>query len=495
MNHKSIKMKYFFYSLLLLVVSGLTSCKKFLVENPKGTLTDNNFYKTEADAQAAVTSVYDGLNDQWNIYYRGIYLLAELTTDNAECGIGVANAYIRALKAYTHGPVNDRIQVLYQSLYATIADANTAIDKIPAINFDEGRKNKLIGQAKFVRGLLYFNLVRLFGPVPLVLHPVTDVAGAYPSREPVDNVYRQIITDLQYGELYLDEANTAAAAGRATSAAASGLLSKVYLTLGKYDSAKIEAKKVLDLPASEYALLDNYFNIFSPGNRHNKELVFAVENLGNTGSANGFALALFLPRSTIKFADGTYLGGNSADVPTTEFYNSFKAGDLRKDRTFFTQYDAGGGLVTFQPHWFKFFDSSALTNLGEGSLEYPVIRYADLLLTYAESINEIQGPTAEALEAVNKIRRRAFGKGINTPDVSVDLAGLSQEAFRDSILNERRWEFGFEDHRWFDLVRTGKLISLLATKGITVNSYNVLFPLPQAEIDVNKNLTQNDGYK
>jgi hypothetical protein len=311
----------------------------------------------------------------------------------------------------------------------------------------------------------------------------------------VDNVNRQIIDDLQYGEQKLDEANTSANTGRATSAAASGLLSKVYLTLGKYDSARLEAKKVLDLPSSEYGLLDTYFNIFSPGSRHNKELVFAVENLGNTGSGNGFGMALFLPRSTIKFADGTYLGGNSADVPTQEFYNSFKPGDLRKDRTFFTQYDAGGGLVTFKPHWFKFFDSSALTNLGEGSLEYPVVRYADMLLTYAESINEVQGPTADALEAVNKVRRRAFGKDANVADVSVDLAGVTQDAFRDSILNERRWEFGFEDQRWFDLVRTGKLISLLATKGITVNSYNVLFPIPQSEIDVNKNLTQNDGYK
>lgn len=487
---KSFKTIYIYLTVFVFFTG--TSCKKFLEENPKGTLTDNNFYKTQEDAKAAITSVYDGLNDQWNIYYRGIYMLAELPTDNATCGIGVANSYIFALDQYTYGAVNDRIELLYQSLYKTIANANVAIDRIPAINFDQTLKNQYLGEAKFVRALLYFNLVRLFGGVPLVLHQVNGISDVNQSRDSVSVIYNQIVNDLKFGEDNLPESYGSNDLGRATSIAASGLLAKVYLTLHKYDSTKIESEKVLN--SSSYGLLENYSSIFSPSNRFNKELIFAVQNKGNTGTSNGFGLALFLPRSTIKFSNGTYLGGNSADVPTTEFYNSFKAGDLRKDRTFFTQYDAGGGLVTFSPHWFKFFDSSSLSNLGEGTLNYPIVRYADILLTYAEAINNISGPTADAYLAINKVRRRAYGKDLNQPNTAIDLSNLSPSGLNDAILDERRWEFGFEDQRWFDLVRTGKLISVLKSKGYSIKDYNILFPLPQREIDVNKLLTQNTGY-
>lgn len=485
-------MKYIYLILFITVISPF-SCKKFLEEKPNGTLTSTNFYKTAEDAQAAITSVYDGLNDQWNIYYRGIYLLAELPTDNATCGIGVANPQIFALDQYTYGGVNDRIEILYKSLYKTIANANVAIDKIPDINFDALKKNQFIGEAKFIRGLLYFNLVRLFGGVPLVIHEVEDVNNVNQAKESTDAVYEQIISDLKFAEENLPVTFGSSDRGRATSTAASGLLAKVYLTLQQYENAKIEAEKVLN--TLEYGLLEDYSAVFSPSNRFNKELIFAIQNKGNTGSGNGFSLALFLPRSTIKFSNGSYIDGNSADVPTEEFYNSFKTGDLRKNRTFFTKYNAGGGEVSFAPHWFKFFDSSALNNLGEGTLNYPVIRYADILLTYAEAINNISGPTAEAYEALNKVRRRAYGKEINIGSPTVDLSGLSQSGFNNAILDERRWEFGFENQRWFDLKRTGKLLTVLKSKGYAIKDYNLLFPFPQRDLDVNKKLIQNEGYE
>ncbi|MDJ1506798.1 RagB/SusD family nutrient uptake outer membrane protein [Xanthocytophaga agilis] len=470
-----------------------SACSEFLKEDPESLMVAENFYKTEANADAAVVSVYDGLNDQWNIYYRGIYLLAELTTDNAECGQGVANSNIFALNDYTHGPVNDRIYTLYTAVYKSIASANVAIDKIPLIAFNETKKNRLVAEARFVRALLYFNMVRLFSDVPLVLHQVTSLEDVNTPRSPVEEVYAQIIDDLEFAEQNLDKTNTSANLGRATQSSATGLLAKVYLTRKEYQKAKEKATQVLD--DTQFGLLESYFDIFTPTNRFNKELIFAIQNKGNTGAANGFGMALFLPRATIKLAGGGTVAGNSADVPTQEFYDSFASGDLRRDRTFFTQYDAGAGVATFRPHWYKFFDPSAITNLGEGTLNYPVIRYSDILLTYAEAINKLEGPTADALEAVNQVRRRAFGKPITQPDASIDLAGLNAETFDEAILQERRWEFGFEDHRWFDLVRTGKLISTMRAKGNTaIQDYHVLFPIPQRERDVNKNLTQNDQY-
>lgn len=484
-------MKKILYLLISLLAT--TSCKEFLQEDPASLMVDNSFYKTEADADAAIVAVYDGLNDQSSIFYRGIYLLAELPTDNAECGQGVANANIFALKNFTYGPVNDRIYVLYTAVYKTIASANVAIDKIPAIPFADAKKNRLVAEARFVRALLYFNMVRLFGDVPLVLNQVTSLDEVNTPRTPAAKVYEQIIADLEFAEQNLDATNASGNQGRATKAAASGLLAKVYLTLKDYPKARDKAKLVLD--DAQFGLLESYFDIFTPQNRFNKELIFAIQNKGNTGTSNGFAMALFLPRSTIPLSGGGTVAGNSADVPTEEFYNSFKAGDLRKDRTFFTEYDAGGGKVTFRPHWYKFFDPSSIANLSEGTLNFPILRYSDMLLTYAEAINEIDGPSAESIEAVNKVRRRAYGKPAATANAAVDLKGLTKTALQDAILEERRWEFGFENHRWFDLVRTGKLLATLKAKGYTaIKDYNILYPLPQRELDVNKNLVQNQGY-
>lgn len=477
----------------LLALSLLTtSCQDFLKESPDSLMVEGNFYKTEADAEAAITAAYDVLNNQWDIYYRGIYLLAELPTDNAECGQGVANSYIFALKDYTTGPVNDRIYTLYTALYKAIANANVALDKIPAISFtDETKKNRLLAEARFIRGLLYFNLVRLFGDVPLVIHQTTSLGDVNAPRAKAEDVYKQIVEDFTFGEKNLDATATAATAGRPTRTAATGLLAKVYLTLKDYPNARDKAKAALG--DAQYGLFASYFDLFAPANKINKEFIFAIQNKGGTGTGNGFGMALYLPRATIALPGGGTVAGNSADVPTQEFYDSFKAGDLRRDRTFFTKYDAGAGAATFRPHWYKFFDPAAITTLGEGNLNYPVLRYSDLLLTYAEALNEIGGPTADAYQAINQVRRRAYGK--SGADAAVDLAGLSQSTFRDAVLDERRWEFGFEDHRWFDLVRTGKLVSLLRAKGNTrIQDYHTLFPIPQRERDVNPNLTQNPGY-
>lgn len=485
-------MKKIIYPLLLVTVA-LSSCQKFLEENPKSIMVEGNFYKTEADADAAITAAYDVLNNQWDIYFRGIYLLAELPTDNAECGQGVANSNIFALKDYTFGPVNDRIYTLYPALYKGIANANTALDKIPAIAFNDAKKNRLLGEARFIRALLYFNLVRLFGDVPLILHQTTSLNDVNVPRTAVADVYKQIISDLEFGEQNLDAVNSNANLGRATKASATGLLAKVYLTLKDFPKARDKAKAALDMTG--YGLLDSYFDIFTPQNRFNKEVLFSVQCKGNTGSGNGFGLALYIPRATIALPGGGTVAGNSADVPTQEFYDSFQPGDLRRDRTFFTQYDAGAGLAKFRPHWFKYFDPAAITTLGEGTLNYHVIRYADMLLTYGEAINEISGPTTEAFEAVNKVRRRAYGKPPATANAQTDLTGLGQQALRDAILDERRWEFGFEDQRWFDLVRTGKLVSTLKAKGNKmIQDYHILFPIPQRERDINKSLSQNTGY-
>jgi len=469
---------------LLFVALLAGGCKGFLDEEASSIMVDGNFYKTEADAEAAVVSAYDILNDTWNIYWRGIYLVAELPSDNAEAGQGVSNANIFALDDFTFGSVNDRINAFYFSTYRAIKEANVAVDKIPGIAFDEGRKNRMLAEARFVRALMYHNLVRLFGGVPLVLSPVKSLAEVEAGRSSVADVYAQIIADATFAETHLDGANEAASRGRATKASAKALLADVYLTQKEYAKAAAKAKEIIDDP--NHDLFGNYFDLFKPENRFNSEFLFAVQYKGLTGTVNGFEFALYLPRTTIALPGGGTVSGNSADVPTQEFYDSYKAGDLRRDRTFFTAYDAGAGEATFRPHWYKYFDPSAIRTLGQGTLNYAIFRYAEILLVYAEALSEVNGgPTAEAYEALNMVRRRAYGKPIGTPDANVDLAGLSKQAFADAVLDERRWEFGFENKRWFDLLRTGKMLAVLRGKGKNPADHQMLLPIPQRELDLN----------
>ncbi|WP_437919990.1 RagB/SusD family nutrient uptake outer membrane protein [Sphingobacterium sp. LRF_L2] len=483
-----MKNNFILYPLLFLVLGTVSSCKDFLQEDAPSTMTTDNFYKTEADAEAAVAAVYDG------IYSRQLYLLSELPTDNAECGQGVANSYIFALDGFTFGPVNDRIETLFSAIYATVNDANVAVAKIPEISFDETKRNRLVAEARFSRGLLYYYLVRFFGAVPLVLEPTTSAENLNVAKSSVEEVYASIIADATFAEEHLDEVNASSDAGRATKASAKILLADAYLTLKDYENARIKAKEVIDLQS--YGLEADYFDLFTPENKFNKEFLFAIQNKGFTGSSTGFSMSMYLPRSLIPLPGGGKVAGNSADVPTQEYYDSFAAGDLRRDRTFFTSYDAGAGAVTFKPHWYKYFDAAAIQNLGEADLNFAIFRYADALLIYAEALNELQdGPTAEAYDAINRIRRRAYGKSITTSDATVDLVNLTKADFQEAVLNERRWEFGYENKRWFDLVRTGNLLSVLRSKGnANVRDYHVLFPIPQRELSVNSNLTQNEGY-
>jgi len=487
MKHQTIG-----YLLAAALLSG--GCTGFLDEEASSVMVEGSFYKTEADAEAAIVSTYDGLNDTWNIYWRGLYLLAELPSDNAEAGQGVSNANIFALDDFTFGSVNDRINAFYVSTYGAIKEANVALDRIPTIAFDEGRKNRMLAEARFVRALMYHNLVRLFGEVPLVVQPVKSLAEVDAGKATVQDIYDQIIADAVFAETHLNETNEAAHRGRATKASAKALLADVYLTQKEYAKAAEKAKEIIDSP--NHALFADYFDLFKPENRFNSEFLFAVQYKGLTGTSNGFEFALYLPRTTIPLPGGGTVSGNSADVPTQEFYDSYKAGDLRRDRTFFTAYDAGAGQATFRPHWYKYFDPSAIRNLGQGTLNYAVFRYAEMLLVYAEAANEINnGPTAEAYEALNKVRRRAYGKPIATPDAGVDLSGLSKQDFAEAVLDERRWEFGFENKRWFDLVRTGTMVTTLQAKNKNPAEHHALLPIPQRELDVNPNLTQNNGYE
>ncbi|NVO20965.1 MAG: RagB/SusD family nutrient uptake outer membrane protein, partial [Bacteroidetes bacterium] len=320
--------------------------------------------------------------------------------------------------------------------------------------------------------------------------PVTSNLGdeeVYPFKAKVSNIYGQVIEDLGNAVSRLPaKYPNAADKGRATKGAALGLLSNVYLTQKVWDSAYANAQRVIDLGG--YDLNSDFAANWKETNKNGKESVFEVQFYKNSTAENSQMVISGLPS-----LPGVFSAGVELMLPTDDLYNSFEEGDYRKQATFFDNYWS----YTFAPHIWKYWDQVAYKpqNTSQSGADFVVMRYAEVLLIYAEALNEANGgPTQEAYNAINKVRARARN---GNATVLPDLAGLSQEQFRQAVLDERRHEFVNEGQRWYDLVRTGKLIEYVKrAKGDNANpsDFNTVFPIPQRELDINKNLTQNKGY-
>ncbi|SDG22198.1 Starch-binding associating with outer membrane [Dyadobacter soli] len=463
----------------------LSSCEDFLKENPQDRIAQDRFYQTAEDATAAVNSVYSNLGSTSSgpegIYHSTTWIAAGLASDemiNKQEG-AIANDQ---LSTFSWNAENSSVSTLWRIHYKTITLANIAIERIPPINMDETLRSRLVNEAKFLRALAYFNLVRMFGNVPLL---VKEEEPLNPDVSTVDAIYTQIISDLQAAEgLPLDGAIQE---GRATSGAAKALLAKVYLTRKDFQNASAKALEVIQ--SNKYALWDNYADVFKHTNRNGKEALFSV-SFGDGGGAisfwefGQFNVRLLPPELSREIAGIRNTQGWQA--ATKDLYNSFAEADTRKKVTFLTEFvnDKGATIKLNDIYIQKYWDRTAEPVAGDSQQDFPVIRYSDVLLTYAEAQAEL-GNAAPANQYVNMVRKRAKLAEIN-------LAGA---ALKEEILDQRRKEFVAEGHRWYDLVRTGTLAAKVQkAKAIDVKPMYELFPLPQRERDVNQKLPQNQGY-
>ncbi|RPE05902.1 RagB/SusD family nutrient uptake outer membrane protein [Chitinophaga lutea] len=470
------------YLLLYTFAVALSGCAK-LTEAPDSILVTDQFYRTQEDAIAAVNSVYNGaLNNGGITMYNRLFNLGfEIQTDDVIAGQRVTNIDVRAMSSLTHSTSNDRVSELWREHYVAINSANIAIDRIPNIEMDSELRARLVNEAKFLRGLLYFNLVRLWGEVPLVLHEVSSLSkeSLYVSRAPVEDVYRQVIADLTDAQ-GLPPAYNSANAGRATGGAAKAVLAKVYLTRKEWGKAAAKAQEVIGGPYG-YDLFTNFSDVFNVATKNGKEHIFSAQCKGGNGQGNRLASSC-----TPVGIPGVAAAGT--DEPAKGTYELYAANDKRRDVTFFTKLvsPTNGQTYTFPPRFYKYFDPGTITNPTESNQNVPVIRFAEVLLIYAEAVNEESGPTTAAYDAINRVRARA---GL------APLASLSQPGFRKAVYDERRLELMFEFQRWFDLVRTGRLIEALNAAGKTnVQEKHYLLPVPQRERDVNPKLSQNKGW-
>ena len=466
----------------------LAACSKNILEKtPEANFTPENFYKNSDDAKAAVSAVYDLLNTS-EMYNQVMWIIQDQSTDDAEWGNGrsTANQAKNDLDKYTFTPATSTFISLWSTAYRAINRANAAIKRMPAVPMDETLKTRLVAEAKFLRAFYYFTLVRLFGDVPLVLKETTSLNNLGVARTAAEEVYKQIIEDFSAAETVLPTTYNAADKGRATKGAAKAFLAKVYLTRQEWAKASAKAKEVMDLGAG-YDLWANFADAFSIANENGKESVFEIQSNGVLGGEGSWMQGYMRP----PFDRVNGVAGFGDDPATQSIYNAYKPEDKRRNVTlrFYssTGTPAAPSTVVFPCYVAKYLDPAATGN-NDGNNNFQVIRYADVLLMYAEALNEQGANNSEAYNAINRIRNRA-----GLPDLT---PGLSQSDFRDSVLLERRLELAFEGHRRYDLMRTKRLIAAMNAQNpsIKVGEHHYLLPIPQTERDVNPLLTQNPGY-
>ena len=482
-----------FKCIILFLILGytFTGCHEFLEEKPETFISPNAYYRNAEDATSAINAVYAILPRfyQGIAYGESVFFTLEMPSDQADSGTGVSVVDQDRLDAYIYDPAIRHLRLWWQYSYQGINAANSVLYYVPAIEMNENAKNRILSEAYYLRAYFYFDLVRLFGAVPLSVEPTLNISNVNVSRDDVTVVYEQIIQDLIMAENHLPLAGSGEVEhGRATKGAASTLLAKVYLTLERWADAANKAEEVVNSGA--YQLFSDYSQAFKVENKNGIEHIFSIQFERTIISSNFHAW--FLPRYRGIQANTEEFG---AILPNMDFYNSYREDDYRKTANFYTSYPAadGSGMVEFEPHIFKYFDPS-VDLVGGSSMNYPKIRFAETLLILAEAENELNGPNAKALDAINRVRNRATLPNLQ----NTEGFQPTKEYFRNAVLQERSWELAYEGNRYFDMLRTntsisGPLVGYDGGSGV-FKSHNVLFPIPQREIDNNNSLIQNQGY-
>lgn len=483
--HKIPKnIKFWLYLIPMIIV--LTSCSNnFLEESPKE-VTEELFYNTAEEVEAAVNASYSPIR---YIYAEQVAVLDAHT----DWGYGRGSrANYNDFQGFNSANINvagNRWNAFYQS----IRNANLVIKNAPnSHDINPSEKELFVSEAKFIRALDYFILVRNWGGVPLRTDTNMETINI-PKSEP-SSVYDLILKDLIEAANNLPE--NARNIGRPTSYAAKTMLSEVYLTLDMYPEAEEVALEVMNSRVfslvSASTIENLQYDLFGPDLLTSSEEIFYFKYARETDQGNYLVNILNHPATGLFSFGGAYAHYSDA---ANLFYVNWNNNDLRKG--LWDQIDFGLGSTTLVSK--KYIDQEAIGVRGAGN-DLPVYRYADVLLLYAEASARATGtPTVEGIEALNKVHRRAYGQPIDSPSTFDYVIGdYTLDSFIDLVLQERAYEFIFEGKRWYDLKRTGKAAeTILAIKGIEITEKHYLWPIPVSEIDYNEAISpedQNPGY-
>lgn len=478
-----------------------------LEEEPTDFISPSNFYRTATDAQSAINGLYAGLSVT-STYSRDYPRFLGRWTQELRTGSG------RLEHRLAFDPTVSDFADIWADHYEIINWANGAIKYIPRIEMDAQNKARVMGEAHFIRGLLYFNLARWYGGVPLELEPTESSADLERPRASLAETYAQVVSDFQFAVDNLPVDN----GDRADEGAAKGLLAKVYLTMAGQpleDRSKLEPAHdlLLDLvdPANpaqgrapyNYALEPDFADLWWQTTKRNvghSDFVL-LQAANETGPEYIFSIRF----TTTGQGGGSVLGGgwnNRTGDWLQDLFEEAEGGSYRHVHTLNPDGSNWGGTGAVR----KFQPTEDANNNHEN--DWPILRFADVLLMFAEVENELNGPTQAAFAALNAVRERARTNGGSpvgandveeylTPGVPEDYTAAelgSQEEFRQAVYLERQLELALEGKAWFDWLRTGRLEEMITMQGRDYQPRIELFPIPQIEIDLNEQLEQNPGY-
>ncbi|CAM4171591.1 RagB/SusD family nutrient uptake outer membrane protein [Flavobacterium weaverense] len=550
------------YITLALVAVLSSSCEDFLNTKPIDKIAQSQYFTNEEGLTQGLAGVYDPLGSA-SLYGESLYTKLEACTDE---GFYARSGQKTEPMVYVFNPTDPTISNMWNTLYDGLNRANDLIANINLPAMDEGKRQVILGEALFLRGYYHFMLVKGFGAVPMKTSPTTTPNGTQQPATPVAEIYAQILKDMTEAEAKVGSSSAYGYSSRVSKTVVQGILSRVCLTMAgfplndtaKYKDALAWSKKVMD--SGEHALNvtanpDPKYNTFNPSNGGStannayrqifinhvqdiydvKESMWEIDFKGNRGdgyvetgrlgNTNGITFTGAALFNQIGYSYGFIRG-------TGRLFNKYGDGDLRRDwvlTTYTFNNTTGaknpinklaGARASEFPYgrdcgkWRREYEALLPKEKNHNPNNFPVLRYADVLLMMAESENQVNGPTVAAYNAVNQVRRRGYGLAINTVSAVADLpAGLSKGAFQSAIEDERMRELCFEGTRKSDLIRWGKFVQTMNSVGaemstaptlgnqqyggfggLNVEAKHLLYPIPSREIASNKEITQNPGW-
>ena len=491
---KSIKLLFLSTAFLFI------SCNETLDLEPISEIGVGEFYKTPQEVNLAVISIYNSLYGMQNREW----LLTELRSDNTYMNPNsteTKDLAVREIDRFVQGSQNIYLQEYWKACYRTINLSNIVLQNLTVVSNEDDR-NKYEGEARFLRAHAYFNLVRLWGGIFLVEIPVSGSEAKMMDRSPQSEVYAFIANDLRLASEKLPSTQSGENLGRVAADAAKTLLGKVLITAGG-DANLTEARSVLgEVVTGNFRLQPTYGAVFNIGNEYNNEIMFAVRYQSGSVGLGSPHPNFFAPLQSDNYV--VFGNGDGLNVPTASMSAAYSIADPRKASSMADTWIGFNGAIRQDKHITKY--NSTFNTVDDGGNDWIILRYADALLLLSEAINEQSGPSEEALGYLNQVRTRSLGAAaalnLNTVFTYFD--------FKAALENERRLEFGFENHRWFDLVRTGRAEIVMTQHFATEFQYNdpahpslnmgplqhyqIFLPIPQYEIDLNPNIAQNTGY-
>lgn len=479
------------YIVVCSVMLAFFSCSDYLDVAPESQRPASEFFQTEDDAVASVSAIY-GKMRSWPMVGFAYVIMQEIVSDNSLKGSSQGDAaFINEFDKFTFTATQGIINEYWNGRYEIINLCNQTLTNVPDIEMNETLKSRLLGEAKFVRALIYFDLVRAFGDVPMPTS-IENVLEASVVRTPKEEVYAQITTDLTEAIEVLPDSYDAANVGRATKGAARGILAKVYLYREEWDKVLEQTSAIIS--SNRYALEDNFYNVFRIPYENGIESLFEIQASSIAGDGN-LSNSQY---SQVQGVRGTGGFGWGINIPSDDLAAAFDAAgdEVRKKVTILYRDDETpdgdviGGVnvgelegVNIPRYNGKSYvpRNRQVSGVNEGSEQnIRVLRYAEILLIDAEA-KVRKGDIGGAATSLNLVRERVGLDPIDAPTLQ-------------DVWNERRLELAMEGDRFFDLVRTGQAATVLAPQGFE-SGKNEVFPIPQLMIDVTNNaLQQNNGY-